>query len=463
MCKKRKIFIIGIAVVVTMFMTQCSSPNTDVSETGTELLESFDTDDNLEESKDFLEGVSDNYKNVSGMVDTDRVINDYHEKGYTYVWLESHEVKASDGKKVGESGTQDIIKLKATYVDKDNLYYFTEEISAIYMYWGDAIGWANNYDAGELLECDVTGFNNTYWKVIDDGSDPMDLYYEADDFFEKEVLDMNGEISSISMYFAFENFDMLQATNVMNEKMKSAEVKLTAEYGNQVGTILCVINGIAYSVPLSFKSYTGGTKYGSYLDIDKKGSKVEFTLNNRSDTSYVEVTYDSRITTASDMERMLVSGIYIIPVTEEEYLSAQDSVAVINPDSGEENSISSNNYDSDSYVGLETEGELFDVEDESTVVSSDSGEDDFILPYSDSRYYTEEELSIYTKKELRLARNEIYAWHGRLFSSDDLQQYFNSKDWYNGYLTADQFDESVLNDYEKKNLITIKAVEDRLN
>lgn len=86
---------------------------------------------------------------------------------------------------------------------------------------------------------------------------------------------------------------------------------------------------------------------------------------------------------------------------------------------------------------------------------------DFVLQYSDSRYYTEEELSNYTKEDLRIARNEIYARHGRIFSSEDLQQYFNSKNWYYGYLNSDEFNESVLNDYEKKNLVTIKTVEDR--
>lgn len=84
---------------------------------------------------------------------------------------------------------------------------------------------------------------------------------------------------------------------------------------------------------------------------------------------------------------------------------------------------------------------------------------DYILPDSDTRFLNEGELSGLTKEELRLARNEIYARHGRKFESEDLNQYFSSQPWYNGYLTAEEFDDSVLNEYEKVNLDLIKSME----
>lgn len=54
-----------------------------------------------------------------------------------------------------------------------------------------------------------------------------------------------------------------------------------------------------------------------------------------------------------------------------------------------------------------------------------------------------------------MARNEIYARHGRIFEDEELNEYFQSKSWYEGYLTADEFDDSVLSDIERKNLDTI--------
>ena len=73
----------------------------------------------------------------------------------------------------------------------------------------------------------------------------------------------------------------------------------------------------------------------------------------------------------------------------------------------------------------------------SPVVAAESNvvyaaENDYILPDSDSRAYTYDELSNLSQDELRLAINEIYARHGRIFDAADLQNYFNSKSWYNG-------------------------------
>lgn len=86
-------------------------------------------------------------------------------------------------------------------------------------------------------------------------------------------------------------------------------------------------------------------------------------------------------------------------------------------------------------------------------------DEDYILPGSDYRYYSERELSAYTKEQLRLGRNEIYARHGRIFESEDLNNYFQNQSWYYGTVTADEFDDSILNEYEKENLDAIKAVE----
>lgn len=89
---------------------------------------------------------------------------------------------------------------------------------------------------------------------------------------------------------------------------------------------------------------------------------------------------------------------------------------------------------------------------------------EFILPGSDSRYLTEQDLIGLTAEQLRLARNEIYARHGRKFRDEALQSYFDSKAWYVGTIEPDQFkDQSMLNEYEKKNLTVIQEREAVLN
>ena len=84
---------------------------------------------------------------------------------------------------------------------------------------------------------------------------------------------------------------------------------------------------------------------------------------------------------------------------------------------------------------------------------------EYVIHDSDARYLSASELQQYSAYELRLARNEIYARHGRIFEGGELAEYFNSKSWYVPSIPADQFDEAVFNAYEKANLETIKQVE----
>lgn len=86
--------------------------------------------------------------------------------------------------------------------------------------------------------------------------------------------------------------------------------------------------------------------------------------------------------------------------------------------------------------------------------------DYYILPYSDTSYVSDNDLYGLSKIELKRARNEIYARHGRRFDNQELQKYFDSQSWYSGTVSPSDFSESVLNKYEKANLATIKEYED---
>ena len=91
-----------------------------------------------------------------------------------------------------------------------------------------------------------------------------------------------------------------------------------------------------------------------------------------------------------------------------------------------------------------------------------AAENDYILPDSDSRAYTYEELSGLSKADIRLAINEIYARHGRMFDSAEYQNYFNSKIWYNGAIKPKDFSEDVFNMYEKSNIDLLSSIEQEL-
>ena len=68
--------------------------------------------------------------------------------------------------------------------------------------------------------------------------------------------------------------------------------------------------------------------------------------------------------------------------------------------------------------------------------------------------------------ELYLARNEIFARHGRGFKNQDLTDYFATKRWYTQTYTPEEFDaisSSQLNDYELKNVQTMYEIEQSRN
>lgn len=90
-------------------------------------------------------------------------------------------------------------------------------------------------------------------------------------------------------------------------------------------------------------------------------------------------------------------------------------------------------------------------------------DDDYLLPDSDAALLTAEDLSGLSPSRLRLARNEIYARHGRTFQAADLQDYFNAQDWYVGIYSPEEFDplaDTLLNRYEAANLALIRAQEE---
>lgn len=85
---------------------------------------------------------------------------------------------------------------------------------------------------------------------------------------------------------------------------------------------------------------------------------------------------------------------------------------------------------------------------------------EYVFPHSDSQYITAEEMEGLTKEDCRIARNEIYARHGRRFSDEVLQAYFETCSWYYGYISPEEFDDNVLNDVERYNIEMIKAYEE---
>ncbi|ARK25385.1 hypothetical protein SporoP37_12440 [Sporosarcina sp. P37] len=82
-------------------------------------------------------------------------------------------------------------------------------------------------------------------------------------------------------------------------------------------------------------------------------------------------------------------------------------------------------------------------------------QDQFIISYSGDVFLDKSDLNGLSKEDLRLARNEIFARHGYMFKSKDLQNYFGSQSWYE---PNPDFD-GKLAEWEKHNIQLIKSYE----
>ena len=78
----------------------------------------------------------------------------------------------------------------------------------------------------------------------------------------------------------------------------------------------------------------------------------------------------------------------------------------------------------------------------------------FLFPDSDHRYLGEADFAGMSKLELRLARNEIFARHGRFFKDQTLANYFSQFPWYQPSAV-----EVPVSQLEETNVDTLMAAE----
>ena len=83
----------------------------------------------------------------------------------------------------------------------------------------------------------------------------------------------------------------------------------------------------------------------------------------------------------------------------------------------------------------------------------------YLLPNSSTEYLTVADISGLTWEELCLARNEIFARHGRAFNTPQIAAYFEAQDWYYATIPAAQFNNNSLSAVEKANVELISQYE----
>lgn len=85
---------------------------------------------------------------------------------------------------------------------------------------------------------------------------------------------------------------------------------------------------------------------------------------------------------------------------------------------------------------------------------------EYIIDGSDSGYFDQTYLNGFSQWDCRLARNEIYARHGKIFKDETLQSYFSDCSWYTALY--EDVPDSMLNQWEIENIKTIINYEQQM-
>ena len=191
-----------------------------------------------------------------------------------------------------------------------------------------------------------------------------------------------------------------------------------------------------------------GELYFDYTD-DEWGNSGTLHIQFLSDSIFVEVLNDRKADGGSDYG---ISGSYEL-IRPREDIAENDTTDYLSYDSSwtEEEMIKAINERSQFYHASAYYSEITDywenvreVRDISNVIEP--------LFETDQKYYTEEEFESEPILVIHLAKNEIYARHGYIFTDEDLYNYFMGCIWYSPTCDGADFDDNIFNEYEKSNL-----------
>lgn len=257
-------------------------------------------------------------------------------------------------------------------------------------------------------------------------------YFVADDEEESEIVEFVGDCTydgeDAEVYIQFLLYD---ETDDLDFELYYAGIK-------QNDVVVDSDNSII--IELIYKPFS------DYAE-NVLGEPLSDEVEKQFELAYRSALYDNSLDN-TDFSNSDVSGSY----EEDGYGNEYEDYYEENYEEGDKDYYKEENYEDNIDEYLE------DYDEEK--VSAKKGE--YILQNSSNRKLTKSDLKNLSKKQLRLARNEIYARHGRIFEDTELQNYFESQSWYEGTIPAEEFfDSEELNAIERKNILLIKKYENK--
>lgn len=83
-------------------------------------------------------------------------------------------------------------------------------------------------------------------------------------------------------------------------------------------------------------------------------------------------------------------------------------------------------------------------------------ESQYLLPDSNTRYLDASELEAYSSSDKRMMINEIYARHGRVFTTQYNKDYFQAKEWYEP--VEGKTDQEIINEFNEYEMANVNLL-----
>lgn len=141
-----------------------------------------------------------------------------------------------------------------------------------------------------------------------------------------------------------------------------------------------------------------------------------------------------------------------VNVSKEEYEGYYEKTANVDIDNYQFQEISIDNINK--YLGVKLSEKISNSSDETDKVIGYG----YIIPLSNIRYLTDNDVKYLSKEDLEYGRNEIFARHGYIFKTEKFKNYFSQKSWYKPNSSFNGSD-SQLNEYEIANCKFIQSWE----
>ncbi len=187
--------------------------------------------------------------------------------------------------------------------------------------------------------------------------------------------------------------------------------------------------------------------------VEEETPEVSEVVGDQIEQRELEKPMEKNITSNSETKTMKPWQIISIVVVTTVLAASIFTVFWINSNESDETKTPIGMADEETEIYIVDEASGAAVETGSSEVQRTN---DYIVPASASRGLRQADILHLTAGELRLARNEIFARHGYIFDSEDLQQYFQQQEWY----TPDPNYDGSLSEVEKNNAEWLLGMEE---